>query len=159
MVSCISMSFGIPCTMLTSGHTLACCSPGFTNSSIDSARPTTERTLPGGGGITFTPVGAVDSGAELSAVWALDEGAGLLGVAEFGTVFGVGAVTGEDWIVGADMLEAGLSGDTGDIGLVGLLTDFLQASDVVSQGPYTGVPYGLGQVEERVWIMLPVKPV
>jgi hypothetical protein len=28
-----------------------------------------------------------------------------------------------------------LSGDTGDIGLVGLLTDFLQASDVVTQGP------------------------
>jgi hypothetical protein len=89
-----------------------------------------------GGGITFAPVGAVDSGAELSAVGALDEGAGLLGfVAEFGTVFWVGAVTGEDWIVGADMFEAGLSGDTGDIGLVGLLIDFLQASDVVTQGP------------------------
>jgi hypothetical protein len=28
-----------------------------------------------------------------------------------------------------------LSGDTGDIGLVGLLSDFLQASDVVAQGP------------------------
>ena len=122
--------------MLTSGNTFVCCSPGFTNSSTDSARPTTERTLPWGGGITFAPVGAVDSGAELSAVWALDEGAGLLGVAaEFGTVFGVGAVTGEDWIVGADMFEAGLSGDTGDIGLVGLLIDFLQASDVVVQGP------------------------
>jgi hypothetical protein len=28
-----------------------------------------------------------------------------------------------------------LSGDTGDIGLVGLLIDFLQTSDVVAQGP------------------------
>jgi hypothetical protein len=55
-------------------------------------------------------------------------------VSEFGTEFGVGAVTGEDWIVGADMFEAGLNGLIGDVGLVGLLIDFLQVSDVVTQG-------------------------
>ena len=84
----------------------------------------------------------------------------VVGVAsEFGTVFGVGAVTGEDGIVGADVLEAGLNGLIGDIGLVGLFIDFLQVSDVVAQGCHTGVPYGFGHIEERVWIMLPVKPV
>ena len=120
MVSCISMLFGIPCTMLTSGNTFACCSPGFTNNSTDNARPTTERTFPFGGGITFAPVGAVDSGAELSVDWASNEGG----------VVGVGATA-----VGGVVCIAGLSGDTGDIGLVGLLIDFLQASDVVTQGP------------------------
>jgi hypothetical protein len=76
--------------------------------------------------------------------------------AEFGTEFGVGAVTGEDWIVGADVVEAGLNGLTGDIGLVGLFIDFLQVSDVVTQGCHTGLPYGSGHIEERVWVMLPV---
>jgi hypothetical protein len=81
----------------------------------------------------------------------------VVGVAsEFGTEFGVGTVTGEDWIVGADMLEAGLKGLTGDTGLVGLFIDFLQVSDVVTQGCHTGLPYGSGHVEERVWVMLPV---
>ena len=80
-----------------------------------------------------------------------------VGVAtEFGTVFGVGAVTGKDWIVGADMLEAGLNGLTGEAGFVGLLIDFLQVSDVVAQGCHTGVPYGSGHVDERIWVMLPV---
>jgi hypothetical protein len=64
-------------------------------------------------------------------------------------------------VVGADatggvVCIAGLSGDTGDIGLVGLLTDFLHVSCVVTHDPKTGCPYGLGQVEERVWVMLPV---
>jgi hypothetical protein len=40
--------------------------------------------------------------------------------------------------------------------LVGLFTDFLQVSDVVTQGCHTGLPYGFGHVEERVWVMLPV---
>jgi hypothetical protein len=62
-------------------------------------------------------------------------GAVSVGVAsEFGAVFGVGAVTGEDWIVGTDVAEVGFRGDTGDTGLVGLLIDFLQVSDVVTQG-------------------------
>ena len=118
--------------MFTSGNTFACCSPGFTNNSTDSARPTTERTLPGGGGITFAPVGAVDSGAELSAVGAFDEGSGLPGV-DPGVVVGVVGVGAT--AAGGVVCIAGLSGDTGDIGLVGLLIDFLQASDVVTQGP------------------------
>jgi hypothetical protein len=81
----------------------------------------------------------------------------VVGVAsEFGTEFWIGAVTGEDWIVGADMLEAGFKGLTGDIGLVGLFIDFLQVSDVVTQGCHTGLPYGSGHVEKRVWVMLPV---
>jgi hypothetical protein len=40
--------------------------------------------------------------------------------------------------------------------LVGFVTDFTQLLDVVTQGCHTGCPYGLGHVEERVWIMLPV---
>ena len=55
-------------------------------------------------------------------------------VSEFGTEFGVCTVTGEDWIVGADVVEVGFNGLTGDVGLVGLLIDFLQVSDVVAQG-------------------------
>jgi hypothetical protein len=55
-------------------------------------------------------------------------------VSEFGTEFGVCTVTGEDWIIGADMVEVGFNGLTGDIGLVGLFIDFLQVSDVVAQG-------------------------
>jgi hypothetical protein len=94
--------------------------------------------LPGGGGITFAPVGAVDSGAELSAVGALDEGAGLPGVVpgvvgvDAGTLLTAGVVTD---VVAEFTGDAGLSGDAGDIGLVGLLIDFVQASDVVTQGP------------------------
>ena len=80
-----------------------------------------------------------------------------VGVAsEFGTEFGVGAVTGEDWIVGTDVVEAGFNGLTGETGFVGLFIDFLQVSDVVTQGCHTGLPYGSGHVEERVWVMLPV---
>jgi hypothetical protein len=64
-----------------------------------------------------------------------------VGVAsEFGTEFGVGAVTGEDWIVGADVLEAGFNGLTGETGFVGLFIDFLQVSDVVPQGSHVGLP-------------------
>ena len=77
-------------------------------------------------------------------------------VTELGTGVGVGAVAGEDWIVGADVVELGLRGDTGDAGFVGLSIDFLQLLDVVTQGCHTGLPYGSGHVEERVWVMLPV---
>jgi len=75
----------------------------------------------------FAPVGTVDSGAELPAVGAIDEG--LFGVVPE-VVVGVGVE-----VTGACVCIAGLSGDTGDVGLVGLLIDFLQASDVVTQGP------------------------
>jgi hypothetical protein len=98
---------------------------------------------------------------EAVVVWAslvsVDDVVGV--VSKFGTGVGVGAVTGEDWIVGADMVEAGFRGDTGDTGLVGLFIDFLQVSDVVTQGCHTGLPYGSGHIEERVWVMLPIKPV
>jgi hypothetical protein len=159
--------------MLTSGNTLGCCSPGFTKSSNDNARPTDERIFPLGGGdgdtcvvdvvceSVFVPealVGAVSLVADPPAVGAslvsVDEVVGV--AAEFGTEFGVGAVTGEDWIVGADVVEAGLRGLTGDAGFVGLFIDFLQVSDVVTQGCHVGLPYGSGHVEERVWVMLPV---
>jgi hypothetical protein len=159
--------------MLTSGNTFACVRPGFRNSSNDNTRPTTLRTFPFGGGdgdtrvvdvvcesvfVSEALVGADSVVADEPAVGAslvsVDD---VVGVAsEFGTEFGVGAVTGEDWIVGADMLEAGLKGLTGDTGLVGLFIDFLQVSDVVAQGCHTGLPYGSGHVEERVWVMLPV---
>jgi hypothetical protein len=136
--------------MLTSGNTLGCCSPGFTKSSNDNARPTADRTLPLGGGDGDTCV--VDVVCE--SVWVSVLAVGV--VSEFSTESGVGTVTGEDWIVGADMVEAGFNGLTGDAGLVGLFIDFLQVSDVVTQGCHTGLPYGSGHVEERVWIMLPV---
>jgi len=159
--------------MLTSGNTLGCCSPGFRKSSNDNARPTDERILPLGGGdgdtcvvdvvcesvfVSEALVGADSVVADEPAVGAslvsVDD---VVGVAsEFGTEFGVGAVTGEDWIVGADVAEVGFNGLTGDTGFVGLFIDFLQVSDVVTQGCHTGLPYGSGHVEERVWVMLPV---
>jgi hypothetical protein len=87
-------------------------------------------------------------------------GGGAIGIAsEFGAIFGVGAVAGEDWIVGADVVIGGLTGlagFTGETGLVGLAVDFLQLLDVITQGCNTGLPYGSGHIEERVWIMLPV---
>ena len=137
--------------MLTSGNTLGCCSPGFRKSSNDNARPTDERILPLGGGdrvpdvvdvvcesvvVSEALVWAVPLVADAPAVGtsfvSVDEVVGV--AAEFGTVFGVDAVTGEDWIVGADVLEAGFNGLTGDTGFVGLFIDFLQVSDVVTQG-------------------------
>ena len=149
------MLFGMPCTMLTSGNTLGCCSPGFRKSSNDNARPTDERILPLGGGDGDTCVVDVVCESVFVSVW--DVSVLAVGVvSEFGTVFGVGAVTGEDWIVGADVVEAGLKGLTGDAGFVGLFIDFLQVSDVVTQGCHVGLPYGSGHVEERVWVMLPV---
>ena len=51
------------------------------------------------------------------------------------------------------------AGDSGLTGFVGLFIDFLQMSDVVTQGCHIGLPYGFGHVEKRVWVMLPVKPV
>ena len=104
-------------------------------------------------------VGADSVVADAPAVGAALVSVGVVSVGvvtEFGAGVGVGAVTGEDWIVGADMVELGLSGLTGETGFVGLFIDFLQVSDVVTQGSHTGLPYGSGQVEERVWVMLPV---
>ena len=158
--------------MLTSGNTFACVSPGFRNSSNDNTRPTTLRAFPFGGGdgdtcvvdvvcepvfVSEALVWAVPLVADASAVGAALVSVDVVGVvSEFGTGVGVGAVTGEDWIVGADVVEVGLRGDTGDAGFVGLFIDFLQVSDVVTQGCHTGLPYGSGHVEERVWVMLPV---
>lgn len=109
--------------------------------------------------VAFASVGAVDDGAELTAVGAFNPSV-VVGL--FCTVFWVGAVTVEDWVVGADMLEVGLTtlvgftGDTGLVTLVGLVTDFTQVFEVVTQGCHTGLPYGSGQIEERVWVMFPV---
>ena len=120
------MLFGIPLTNCGSKNTFGCTNPGFRNSSNDNARPTADRTLPFGDG----DAGVVDVVCEsvwvsVLAVWV---------ASEFGTVFGVCTVTGEDWIVGADVAEVGFNGLTGDTGLVGLFIDFLQVSDVVTQG-------------------------
>jgi hypothetical protein len=110
--------------------------------------------LPLGGGDGDTCV--VDVVGEAVVVWLWVSVLAVGVVSEFGTEFGVCTVTGEDWIVGADVVEAGLNGLTGDAGLVGLFIDFLQVSDVVTQGCHVGLPYGSGHVEERVWVMLPV---
>jgi hypothetical protein len=62
-----------------------------------------------------------------------------VGVAtELCTVLGVDTITGEDWVVWTDVVEVGLAGLTGDTGFVGLLVDFLQVSDVVTQAANTG---------------------
>ena len=123
------MLFGMPCTMLTSGNTFACVRPGFRNSSNDNTRPTADLTFPLGGGDGGSCVGDVVCESVFVSV------NDVVGVAsEFGTEFGVGAVTGEDWIIGADVFEAGFNGLTGDAGLVGLFIVFLQVSDVVTQG-------------------------
>jgi hypothetical protein len=52
-----------------------------------------------------------------------------------------------------------LIGLTGEVGFVGLVTFFTHVFVVVVHGPITGCAYGSGHIEERVWIMLPVKPV
>ena len=145
------MLFGIPLTNCGSENTFGCCSPGFTNSSNDNTRPTTDCVFPFGAGVgdtcvvdvvcesVFVPdalVGAdsvvADEPAVGAALVSVDDVVGV--AAEFCTEFGVGAVTGEDGVVGADVVEVGLRGDTGDTGLVGLFIDFLQVSDVVTQG-------------------------
>lgn len=96
-------------------------------------------------------------------------------VAEFWTVVGVSTVAGEDGVVWTDVLEVavvcvcvvgatavtlvgftGLIGLTGLVTFVGLVIDFTQLSVIVTQGCHTGLPYGSGHVEERVWVMLPV---
>ena len=153
---------------------------GFWNSSNDNTRPTTDCIFPFGGdwlsfdvdivdvvGEAVTVAGAVGADplvADAPAVGALlvsvDVVVLSVGVAtELGTVFGVDTVAGEDWVVWTDVVEVGLvglAGFTGDTGFVGLVADFLQVSDVVAQGCHTGLPYGFGHVEERVWVMLPV---
>jgi hypothetical protein len=131
-----------------------CCNPGFRNSSNDNTRPTTDCVFPFGGGDGDACV--VDVVCESVFVCVCVSVLAVGVVAEFGAEFGVGAVTGEDWIVGADVVEVGLRGDTGDAGFVGLFIDFLQLSDVVTQGCHVGLPYGFEHVEERVWVMLPV---
>ena len=173
------MSFGIPFTIFRSGNTFGCCRPGFWNSSNDNTRPTADCVLPfgvgwdglafdvgvvevvgeavvagalvvGAGAVSFTSVWAVDDGAELSAVGALDPSI-VVGLLD--TELGVDTVAGEDWVVWTDVLEVrlvGLAGFTGDTGLVGLVVAFLQVSDVVAQAPNTGWPYGFGQVDVRV---------
>jgi hypothetical protein len=108
----------------------------------------------GGGDWDAGVVDVVSESVVVSVVWVSVLAVGV--VSEFGTEFGVGAVTGEDWIVGADVAEAGFNGFTGDTGFVGLFIDFLHVSCVVTHGPKVGLPYGSGHVEERVWVMLPV---
>ena len=108
--------------------------------------------------VAFTSVWAVDDGAELTAVGALNPSVVVWLLC---TELVVDAITAEDWVVRADVLVglAGFSGLTGDTGLatfVGLVIDFTQVLDVVTQGCHTGLPYGSGQEEIRVWMIEPV---
>jgi hypothetical protein len=103
--------------------------------------------------VSFASVWAVDDGAELSGVGAL-EPAVVVGL--LCTELVVAAVAGEDGVVRTLVGFTGLTGETGLVTLVGFVTDFTQLFDVVTQGCHTGLPYGFGHVEERVWIMLPV---
>ena len=54
---------------------------------------------------------------------------------------------------------SGLTGDTGELIFVGLVTLFTQVLVVVVHGPITGCPYGLGHVEIRICMIAPVYPV
>lgn len=161
----------MPFTMFKSGNTFGCVIPGFWKSSNDNTRPTTDCVLPFGVGVGVTCV--VEVVGEAVVVWASVFVSTLVSVtfsvvvveltvgvaSELATELGVDTVTGEDWIVGADVVEVGLvglAGFTGDTGFVGLVVDFLQVSDVVAQGCHVGCAYGLEHVEERVWVMLPV---
>lgn len=152
------MLFGIPLTNCGSKNTFGCTNPGFTNSSNDNTRPTTDCVFPFGGGDGDTCV--VDVVGESVLVCVCWVSVLVVGVAsEFGAIFGVGAVAGEDWIVGADVVELrfiGLAGFTGETGLVGLLTLFTHVFAVVVHEFMAAGEYGLGHVNKRVWIMLPV---
>jgi hypothetical protein len=93
--------------MLTSGNTFGCTNPGLRNSSNDNTRPTTDCVFPfgvGWEGRSFD-VDVVDVVCEsvVSVVLVVVLAVGV--VSELGAEFGVGAVTGEDWIVGADVVE------------------------------------------------------
>jgi hypothetical protein len=130
--------------MLTSGNTFACIRPGFRNSSNDNTRPTTLRTFPFGGGDRVPDVvdvvcesvfvsealvsWAVPLVADASAVGASLVPVGVAGLFSTGTLLTAGVVTD---------VVAEFTGDKGLIGLagfVGLFIDFLQVSDVVTQG-------------------------
>ena len=151
------MLFGIPLTSCGSENTLGCCSPGFTKSSNDNARPTADCVFPLGGGDGDACV--VDVVCESVFVSILVSVLAVGVASEFGAVFGVCTVTGEDWIVGADVVKVGLvglAGFTGETGLVGLAADFLQVFVVVVHGFITAGEYGFGHVNKRVWVMLPV---
>ena len=100
-------------------------SPGFTKTSNDNTRPTAVCSFPFGvwdglsfdvgvldvvgkavvvaGLVAFTSVWAVDDGAELTAVGALNPSV-VVGL--FCTELWVGAVAVEDWVVWTDVLEA-----------------------------------------------------
>jgi hypothetical protein len=153
------MLFGIPLTNCGSKNTFGCTNPGLRNSSNDNTRPTTDCVFPRGIGWErgAFDVGVLDVVGESVLVWVSVLAVGV--VSELCTEFGVCTVTGEDWVAGADVVElglVGLDGFAGETGFVGLLVDFLQLLDVVTQGCHVGLPYGFGHIEERVWIMLPV---
>ena len=86
-------------------------------------------------------------------------------ISELDAKLWVDTVAGEDWVVWTDVFEgwlntpdgfAGLTGLTGEATLVGFVTLFTHVFVVVVHPPITGSPYGLGHVEERIWVMLPV---
>ena len=87
--------------------------------------------------VSFASVGAVDCGAELAGVGALNPSVvvGLLC-----TELVAGAIAGEDGVVRTLAGFAGLTGDTGLVTFVGLVIDFTQVFNVVTQGCHTGLP-------------------
>jgi hypothetical protein len=50
----------------------------------------------------------------------------------------------------------GLTGDTGELIFVGLVTLLTHVFVVVVHGPITGCPYGFGHVDERICVIAPV---
>ena len=138
--------------MLTSGNGFIFCTIPPTFCSNDNTRPTTD--------FWFIPFGG-SGGVEV----------GVLDVVCEAVVVGATAATvaGTERIVWADVLVVwvvvvgtaavgftGLLGLTGLVGFVGLLRDFLQVSDIVTQGANIGCPYGSGHEEVRVWVIKPI---
>jgi hypothetical protein len=81
--------------------------------------------------VSFALVGAVDVGAELSAVGALAPS-----IAGFVCTTGAVCTVAVDVVVAAALV--GLTGLTGDTGFVTFVIDFTQLFDVVTQGCHTG---------------------
>lgn len=103
------------------------------------------------GSVAAGALGAGTPGTDTSCGVGVGGGAETLGIPVV-----VGVVTAV--AVGLTTLVGfvGLTGETGDVTLVGFDTDFTHVLVEVVHGPITGCAYGFEHVEERVWIMFPV---
>jgi hypothetical protein len=135
----ILISFGNSWPIFKSGNTLGCVN-GLENSSNDNAWG---MVLMPNFGVSFGVGVAVALGIAFTSVWAVDDGAELAGV---GTdepsvvVWLLGAVVWGAIALGVGVVNTlvgfnGLTGETGLVMFVGLVSDFVQVLDVVTHVP------------------------